>query len=89
MIPAFSPAISSIVLPSSLMWSIAIGVITATAPSATLVQSSLPPTPTSSTITSTGVSAKIAKAIPVSTSKKDIETGCRSSTIATNGRISS
>ena len=87
--PAFSPAISSIVWPSSLVWSIATGVITATAPSATLVQSSLPPTPTSRTITSTGVSAKIAKAIPVSTSKKDIATGCRSSTSATNGRISS
>ena len=75
MMPAFSAAISSTVPPSSLVWSIEIGVMTATTPSATLVQSSLPPTPTSSTTTSTGVSAKIAKAIPVSTSKKDIAAG--------------
>ena len=75
MMPAFSAAISSTVSPSSLVWSIEIGVITATTPSATLVQSSLPPTPTSRTTTSTGVSAKIAKTIPVSTSKKDIAAG--------------
>ncbi len=89
MMPAFSAAISSTVLPSSLVWSMAIGVMTATAPSATLVQSSLPPTPTSMTITSTGVSAKMAKAMPVRTSKKDMATGCRWSTSLTYGMTSS
>ena len=89
MMPAFSAAISSTVLPSSRVWSMEIGVMTATTPSATFVQSSRPPTPTSRTITSTGVSAKTAKAIPVSTSKKDIATGCRSSTSLTYGMTSS
>jgi hypothetical protein len=39
MMPAFSAAISSIVCRAAWVWSMAIGVITATAPSATLVQS--------------------------------------------------
>ena len=45
-------------------WSMEIGVITATAPSATLVLSHVPPMPTSMTATSTGASAKVAKAMP-------------------------
>ena len=89
MMPALCAAICSKVRPSSLVWSIEIGVTTATAPSATFVASSRPPTPTSSTITSTGVSAKIANAMPVRTSKKDIATGCLASTSATYGMTSS
>ena len=89
MMPAFSAAISSTVPPSSLVWSSEIGVMIATTPSATFVESCRPPTPTSSTITSTGVSAKIAKAMPVRTSKKDIATGCLSSTSWTYGMTSS
>ena len=71
MMPDFSVAISSMVSPSHCMWSIAIGVITATAPSATLVASQRPPMPTSMTATSTGASANAANIMPVSTSKKD------------------
>src|ERR1700733_14264802 len=52
-----------------------IGVITATAPSATFVQSHVPPTPTSMTATSTGASANTAKAIAVNPPKKDSEGG--------------
>ena len=80
MMPAFSVAISSIVSPSHCMWSIATGVITATAPSATLVASHRPPRPTSITATSTGASANAANIMPVSTSKKDSGAGCWSST---------
>ena len=69
MIPAFSVAISAIVSPSQRSWSMAIGVKTATSPSATLVESHAPPMPTSSTATSTGASAKAANASTVSTSK--------------------
>ena len=76
-IPAFSPAISSTVRPSQRVWSIAIGVTTATWASATLVLSQVPPSPTSTTATSTGASAKAAKAIAVSTSKNDSRCGCR------------
>jgi len=66
-----------------------IGVITATAPSATFVQSHVPPTPTSMTATSTGASANTANAIAVSTSKKDSEAGWLSSTRARYGSTSS
>ncbi len=83
MMPAFSVAISSIVLPSHCMWSIATGVITATAPSATLVASQRPPRPTSITATSTGASAKAANIMPVRISKKDSGAGCWSSTSCT------
>ncbi len=83
MMPAFSVAICSIVSPSHCMWSSAIGVITATAPSATLVASQRPPRPTSITATSTGASAKAANIIPVRTSKKDRRAGCWESTSST------
>ena len=83
MMPAFSVAISSIVSPRYCMWSIATGPITATAPSATLVASHLPPRPTSITATSTGASANAANIMPVSTSKNDSAAGCRSSTSCT------
>ena len=43
----------------------------ATSPSTTLVESHVPPRPTSITATSIGVSAKAAKAMTVNTSKKD------------------
>ena len=90
MIPAFSPAISVIVLPSRWVWSMSIGVITATSASATLVASQVPPSPTSTTATSTGASAKAAYAIAVMISKKVIDTPsiCCSSTIATYGASS-
>ena len=58
-----------------------IGVTTATVPSTTFVLSQVPPMPTSITATSTGASAKTAKAMPVSTSKNDNGTGWLSSTI--------
>ena len=70
MMPDFVRAISDTVRPSRDMWSSAIGVKTATCPSATLVESHSPPMPTSSTMTSTGASAKQAKANTVSASKK-------------------
>ena len=60
MMPDFSVAISSTVEPSSCAWSIATGVTTATCPSATLVASQVPPSPTSTTATSTGASANAA-----------------------------
>ena len=52
------------------VWSRPIGVTTETTPSATFVESQVPPIPTSSTTTSTGSSAKIAKASTVTDSKK-------------------
>ncbi len=64
------------------MWSRETGVTTATAPSAMFVASQVPPSPTSTIATSTGTSAKIAKAMPVSTSKKDSWLACRPSTRA-------
>ena len=70
MMPALVRAISATVAPSRSVWSSAIGVNTATCPSATLVESHSPPMPTSSTTTSTGASAKHAKASTVSASKK-------------------
>ena len=71
------------------MWSRAMGVITATAPSAMLVASQVPPSPTSITATSTGASAKAANAIPVRISKKDSATSCWPSTMAAYGATSS
>ncbi len=53
------------------MWSSPIGVMTATSPSMTLVLSHDPPSPTSTTATSIGASAKIEKASAVTISKKD------------------
>ena len=50
------------------MWSMPIGVMTATGASTTLVASHRPPIPTSTTATSTGASAKAANAIAVTTS---------------------
>ncbi len=69
MIPDFSVAISTTVEPRKRSWSSAIGVMTATWPSATLVASHSPPRPTSITATSTGASANAAYAIATSTSK--------------------
>ena len=66
--PAFSPATSASVDPSS-GWSSATGVITCTALSMTLVASQLPPIPTSMTPMSTGASAKALNAIAVISSK--------------------
>ena len=60
MMPRFSPAMSSTVLPSRRWWSIEMGVTTATLPSATLVASHTPPRPTSTIATSTGASANTA-----------------------------
>ena len=74
MMPAFSVAISATVEPSRWVWSRSIGVITATSPSATLVASQVPPSPTSITATSTGASAKAAYAIAVMISKKVMAT---------------
>ena len=51
-----------------------IGVITATSPSATLVASQVPPSPTSMIATSTGASANVAYAIAVMISKKVMST---------------
>ena len=67
----------------------ATGVTTATAPSAMLVASQVPPRPTSMTATSTGASANAANAIAVSISKKDNGTACCPSTIAAYGATSS
>ena len=69
MMPAFSVAICSTVEPSSRSWSSAIGVMTATWPSATFVESHVPPSPTSTIATSTGASANAENAIAVSTWK--------------------
>ena len=65
MIPAFSAAIFVSVSPSTATWSIPIGVITDTSGVSTFVESSLPPSPTSITITSTRTSAKYRNAIAV------------------------
>jgi len=83
MIPAFSVAISASVVPSSGTWSSPTGSTTAVPAWTTLVASHTPPSPTSRTATSTGASAKAAKAIPVSTSKNVIGTGERESTSST------
>ena len=60
MIPAFSAAIASTVVPRYWVWSRSIGMTTATSASIRLVASHSPPRPTSTTATSTGASAKIA-----------------------------
>ncbi len=93
MIPAFCPAISSSVEPSHVSWSIDTGVTTATSGCTTFVVSHVPPRPVSTTATSTGVSAKAANAMSVSTSKKlsrgSPRSAARSSTIVTTGSTSS
>ena len=63
-------------------------VITAISPSTTLVESQVPPSPTSITATSTGASANAANAIAVSISKNDNCSGCCPSTIAAYGATS-
>ena len=68
-IPAFSNAISSIVSPRMFIWSYETVVITETAGKMMLVESSLPPRPTSITAKSTFSSAKCLNAIAVVTSK--------------------
>ena len=60
MMPALLPAISVSVSPRYSVWSIPIGVITATLASATLVESQVPPRPTSITAASTGTSPNAA-----------------------------
>ena len=60
MMPALAQAMSSIVSPSHSVWSSPIGRITATPASMTLVASSSPPRPTSTTAMSTGASANAA-----------------------------
>jgi hypothetical protein len=60
MMPALLAAISRRVGPRTSVWSMPIGVMTATAGSATLVESQVPPRPTSTTATSTGASANTA-----------------------------
>ncbi len=70
MMPDLVRAISATVLPSCFAWSIAIGANTATWLCTTLVESHSPPMPTSITATSTGASAKHARARTVSASKK-------------------
>lgn len=74
MMPAFSRAISVIVVPSRCVWSRSIGQITATAASITLVASVTPPSPTSTTATSTGAWANASYANAVITSKNVIGT---------------
>ena len=71
MIPALFPAISVSVSPRNSVWSIPMGVITATAASATLVLSQVPPRPTSMTAASTGASPKAENAIAVRISNLD------------------
>ncbi len=67
--PAFSSAIWATESPIISVWSSEIGSTTETVASATLVASQVPPRPTSSTATSTGVSANAANAMQVRTSK--------------------
>ncbi len=69
MMPALAQAMSSMVSPSHSVWSSPIGVITQTPASMTLVASSSPPSPTSTTAMSTGASANAAYAIAVVMSK--------------------
>ena len=84
---------SAMSVPRYSVWSMPIGVITATGASTTLVASQRPPMPTSTTATSIGASANAANAIAVS----DLELAHRRaarpladclSTISTNGSIS-
>ena len=69
MMPAFSRAIAVSVEPSRSVWSRLTGVMTETSGSTTLVASSRPPSPTSTTASSTPASANTQNAIAVSTSK--------------------
>ena len=89
MIPAFSVATSARVVPSSGTWSSPTGKITAVEAWTTLVASHSPPSPTSSTATSTGASAKVANAIAVRTSKNVMGTPNRPSTSSMSGSSSS
>ena len=70
MIPAFSLAISSTVSPSVLTWSRLIWVMAQISGATTLVASSLPPSPTSTTWKSAPSRVNQTNAIAVSTSKK-------------------
>ena len=87
MMPDFSLAMPRTSVPRYSAWSRPIGVITATAPSATLVASHRPPSPTSITAASTGASANAAKPIAVSTSNFD-SAPWLASTMSTNGATS-
>ena len=88
MIPAFSPAMVTGSSPRRCAWSTATGSTTATAASATLVASHVPPSPTSTTATSTGASAKAAYAIATTVSKNDSGCGCCASTRSMYGATS-
>ena len=88
MMPALAQAISSTVSPSHSVWSSPIGVITQTPASMTLVASSAPPSPTSTTAMSTGASAKVAKASAVVMSKYVSGSANRSSSSSASGAIS-
>ena len=68
MIAAFSLAISATVLPSCAWWSSPTVTTTATPPSQTLVASSLPPRPTSQTVSSAPYSAAAMKPMAVRSS---------------------
>ena len=70
MIPAFSPAILASVLPRNCVWSRLMFVIIDNSGLIMLVQSSLPPNPTSTTAMSTFCCAKYLKAMAVVSSKK-------------------
>ena len=78
MMPAFSAAINGSVLPRVATWSRLTGVITLTSGSTTFVESSLPPSPTSTTWKSTPLSRKCSKAMAVIISKKLIGPCCPS-----------
>ena len=71
--PAFSPAIFSSVLPSCATWSKLTFVMMLSSGDIILVLSSLPPSPVSITATSTPISLKYLNAIMVVISKKE---GC-------------
>ncbi len=88
MIPAFSRAMVTGSSPRRCAWSTATGSTTATAASATLVASHVPPSPTSTTATSTGASAKAAYAIATTVSKNDSGNGWERSTRSMYGATS-
>ena len=69
--PAFSPAISSSVFPKNCVWSKLMLVMTQSSGVMMFVQSSRPPSPTSTTAMSTFFSAKYLKASAVVSSKKE------------------